>query len=145
MAGGTRVVAGTLMARTVGELAQEADLIIMGKVQAVLPTEHPTGEPATSVVIDVARSWKTLSPAKVRVIQPVGTVEGIRQQVPGLPSFEIGEDVIVFLVESSAGEYEVLHGKEGKLKVVADPQSHRLMVQDVTDTLADLSEVLRQF
>lgn len=138
-------VAGTLLPQTIGELAHEANLIIRGKVEALLPAEQESGEPATTVLIAVHQAWKATAPSQVRVILPIGTHEGLRQQVPGVPSFHIGEDVIVFLVQLSPGQYEVLHGKQGKLTIVADPRGQRLMVQDVTGSLADLSEVLKLF
>jgi hypothetical protein len=96
-------------------------------------------------VIAVHQAWKARAPSHVRVIQPLGALGGLRQEVPGLPSFQIGEDVIVFLVQLSPGQYEVVHGKQGKLTIMADPQGRGFMVQDVTGSLADLSEVLKLF
>jgi len=60
---------------------------------------------------------------------PVGTVDGIRCTIPGMPSFAPGEEVVLFLTEEGADGYPWVVGlSQGKFSVASDPVSRRKVV-----------------
>jgi hypothetical protein len=136
--------ATTLPSRTLVGLSQEAHLIVRGTVQKLLEGPEPL---STTVVISVQQSWKDKPASPIKLIQPEGTRGNLTAAVPGLPSFRLGEDVLVFLIRNSENEYEVLHGKQGKLRVRATRHGSSVLEDsagrqlDLTETLTYLSSL----
>lgn len=64
---------------------------------------------------------------EIRVVQPGGAVGGIVQQVSGAATFEISEDVVVFLSQRGADDYAVVGMALGKYRVGVSRESGRLV------------------
>lgn len=88
---------------------------------------------------DAAREWiltystfrieKTLKGApaqEITIVTPGGTVDGIAQEVIGVPRFREGEENVVFVRNSKAGP-TVLFLEQGNYKVVEDESGERLV------------------
>ncbi len=132
------LLGATLQPKSLEQLVREADLIIQGRVQAVTPGSK--GTLTTFVVVSVQAQWKGTKRKTVRLILPRGSEGGITQEVPGLPTFRIGEEVILFLVRDSSGEYEILAGKQGKFSIQTDLQTGKQFVEDLTGSRSDLAQ-----
>ncbi len=128
----------TAQSKSLEQLVREADLIIQGKVQAVTPGSK--GTLTTFVVVSVQDQWKGTKRKTVRLILPRGSEGGITQEVPGLPTFRIGEAVILFLVRGSGRGYEILGGKQGKFSIKTDPQTGMQVVEDLAGSRSDLAQ-----
>src|SRR5262249_51175330 len=102
------------------ELTQEADLILRGTVEEVQPSSNDKDPFSTLVVLAVQEAWKQKSGPTLRLRLPQGTQSEITQAVPGLPTFRVGEEGIVFLVREPDGEFEGLNDVHGKLTVRTD-------------------------
>lgn len=136
------VLGATLQPKTLEQLIRGADLILRGQVQAVTPGPQKEGAPRTTVVISVQEQWKGTRLSTLRLVLPRGTEGGITQDVPGLPTFRVGEEVILFLVREARGQYHVLGGKQGKFAIKPDPRSGKPVVEDLTGTQFDLLQFL---
>ena len=132
------LLGATLQSKSLEQLVREADLIIQGRVQAVTPGSKGTF--TTSVVVSVQDQWKGTKRKTVRLILPRGSEGGITQEVPGLPTFRVGEEVILFLVRESRGGYEILAGKQGKFSIQTDLQTGKQFVEDLTGSRSDLAQ-----
>ena len=136
------VSGGTWPPTSLAELVRGADLIVRGQVQAVTSGPRQEGAPGTTVVVSVLEQWKGTRISTLRLVQPRGTEGGIAQEVPGLPTFRAGEEVILFLVREPRTGYSVLGGKQGKFSVRTDPGSGKRVVEDVTGAQFDLAQFL---
>jgi hypothetical protein len=135
-------LAATLQPTSIEELAQQADLIILGSVQRLVPSTRDPEAPTTRVVIRVTQSWKEQAAPKIELVQPQGAAKGITQAVPGLSTFRRGEEVLVFLVRDPEGAYTVLQGAHGKLSVLRQGRKGKAVVTDVAGAERDLAEIL---
>ena len=136
------VPGATLQPQSLQALIRDADLIVRGRVEAIKPTPRTGGALSTIVVISVREQWKGPRLSTLRVAQPQGTEGEITQAVPGLPTFRVGEDVILFVVRAERGTYGVLGGKQGKFSIRTDPQSGRPVVEDLAGTRLELTQFL---
>jgi len=137
-------LAATLPMSSLEELTQEADLILHGKVKEVQPSSNDKDPFSTLVVLVVQEAWKQKSGPTRRLRLPQGTQSEITQAVLGLPTFRVGEEVIVFLVREPDGEFEVLNGVHGKLTVHKDTKDGTLVVEDVSGAKTSLKTFLNR-
>lgn len=91
--------ASLLRGLTVGQLRSASDLIVAGRV---LSTETlRTGRSIeTRTRVAVTRSFKGRA-ATVTVVTPGGRIDGRRLLVAGVPAFEPGEEVLLFLYRAA--------------------------------------------
>jgi hypothetical protein len=125
------------------ELVRAADLIIRGQVQTILSGPRQHGAPGTTVVMSVLEQWKGTRISTLRLVQPRGTEGEITQEVPSLPTFRAGEEVILFLVREPGSSYSVLGAKQGKFSVRTDPVSGKRVIEDLTGAQFDLAQFIR--
>jgi hypothetical protein len=133
----------TLVFQSLEELIAGADLIVRGNVQAVTPSPSQPEGPTTQVVLTVRERWKGSKLDTLTLLLPYGTTSGITQAAPGLPTFRVGEEVILFLVREEKDQYSVLGGKQGKFSIKSEP-SGRSVVENLAGTQVDLSQFLKQ-
>ena len=126
------------------QLLHDAELIVRGTVEAVTPGPSREGVRSTAVRVSVQEQWKGRRRSRLRLLLPRGTEGGIAQEVPGAPTFQIGEEVILFVVREAPGQYRVVGGKQGKFSIKTDPRSGQRVVEDLTGTRFDLTPFLRR-
>ena len=89
------------------ELARQSDLVVHGRVVSSTPVlRGPGGQPgihtrSTIAIEEVLRGAPSSN--AVEVWTHGGALEGMRRVVVGQASFEVGEDVVVFLFEAGRG------------------------------------------
>jgi len=111
---------------------------------AHIPRPQRDGVLSTAVRVSVQEQWKGRRRSRLRLLLPRGTEGGIAQEVPGAPTFQIGEEVILFVVREAPGQYRVVGGKQGKFSIKTDPRSGQRVVEDLTGTRFDLTPFLRR-
>ena len=136
------LLSATLQSKSLEHLIHDADLIVRGTVQAITSGPRVKGAPGTTVVLAVHEQWKGSRFSTLRLIQPGGSEGGITQAVPGLPTFRIAEEVILFLVQEGRKQYTVLGGKQGKFSIRTDVRSGKQEVEDLAGTRFDLTQFL---
>ena len=98
-----------------------------------LPTEGTGRAIFTQVDLEVAEYIKGTGGSIVQIVVAGGTVEGRRMWVPGMPSFQAGEDVLLFLREGyqQAADPTVGVG-QGVFRIAADPSTGAEAVLDAS-------------
>ncbi len=107
----------TFVASSVEEMARSSEAVARGSVVSVASRVARDGRIVTDVDIAVAAAWKGAPGERVRVTVPGGEAGGVGLRVDGAPSFERGEDVVVFLARK-AGAWRVNGWALGKYRVV---------------------------
>jgi hypothetical protein len=93
-----------LRSMSLPEVAGEATRIVHGTVTDVRSGRDESDAPATWITIDVARTLKG-SVGRRLTIKQFGVAEpladGTVTRIPGLPAYQVGEEVVVFLRDDS--------------------------------------------
>lgn len=132
--------ATTMVEAPLDALIQRADLVVRGRVERV-GTRVVLGkaglEPNTHVWLRVQEQWAGPSIAGlVHIWEPGGSYEGTETSVSGTPSYEVGEDVVVFLRkdEANPGTYRTLEMTQGKFGLIKHGKTgEATAVRDLSD------------
>ncbi len=115
----TDVDAGTAIRLDIPELAQHADLVFEGRVQSATPLVGASGLIETEYLLEVERTFEGEDQNTRTVRLPGGVLaNGNGMILPGMPTVQVGEDVILFLTEPSASGVRMPVGlSQGKFRV----------------------------
>jgi len=123
--------AALFVATSVEETARSSDAVVRGTVVSVRSRLAAGGlRVLTDVEIAVASAWKGAPGAAVRVVVPGGAAAGLAAAVDGAPSFEEGEEVVVFLARAGAA-WQVMGLALGKYRVDGSGASPAVHPADV--------------
>lgn len=122
-------------------LAEAADAVVRGKVLRTgsrVKIGEGLMEPRTHVWIRVEEviAGEPRAGDVVHVWEPGGRYEGVETVVAGAPHYEVGEEVVVFLVHDDAqpGLYRTLEMTQGKYHILEEAQQGQTMaVRDLSD------------
>jgi hypothetical protein len=96
--------AATFVATSVEQTARASDAVVRGTVISKASRMSPDGRGiVTDVEIAVASAWKGEPEATVRVTVRGGEVGNLGMRVDAAPSFQDGEEVVVFLARRGQG------------------------------------------
>ncbi len=109
--------AAQFVPRSIEELAAEATCVVHGRVAAVEVAAGSDGVPLTRVELAVENTWKGSSTNRIVVTQAGGTLGSRRVLVGGEATYQPGEEVVVFLVANSRGEWLTSGMAQGKFSV----------------------------
>lgn len=106
----------------VSELAGKADLIVEGRVLGKVSLRDDAGRIYTKVQIHVSEVWKGSPPASstsnlLTIVQGGGTVGDVREEVSGQVQYDLGEEVVAFLLINPRGEPVTIGLAQGKFHV----------------------------
>ena len=102
------------------DLAQRAEVIAVGRCTGCSAAWNESKKIIYSTVtIQVREYVKGFAGPELQFRQLGGTAGGKSLQVPGMPEFTAGQEVVVFLAKDSIGKLQVLGMKQGKFKIVA--------------------------
>ena len=112
----------------VSELAGKADLIVEGRVLGKVSLRDDASRIYTKVQIQVSEVWKGSPPASstsnlLTIVQGGGTVGDVREEVSGQVQYDLGEEVVAFLVINPRGEPVTIGLAQGKFHVWRDRQT----------------------
>jgi len=116
----------------VEDLSQRADLVLHGTVASKTCLKDPQGRIYTRIEFKVAEVWKgTLATNTFVIVHGGGTVGEERVEVDGEATYEIGEELVAFLVLNQRREGVSIGLAQGKFKVWKDdatgePFAHNL-------------------
>lgn len=103
------------------EMADSADLILEGKVVSLSCLRDQAGRIFTRVEVDVAETWKgRIEGKRLEVFHGGGVLGESRVRVAGQVHFQIGEEVVLFLVRNDRGEAVTLGLAQGKFQIISD-------------------------
>lgn len=121
--GATSALATVVARRSVPEMVAAADRILEGRVESAVAFEAPIGIVATRVTLTVERGFRNAKEGDTWAFDiPGGEVGDRGLLIPGMPSFEVGEGVLLFLTaDTEAGIRLPVGLGQGKYRVVRDP------------------------
>ena len=119
----TEALATTMVPRSVEDLARASQSI----VRATTLSSHSTWDASHRVIITTVRlralekiAGNIEAAAEFEVEQMGGIADGIEMTVIGAPSFEAGQEVVLFLQPDAQGHLGVVDLAQGKLEVSRD-------------------------
>lgn len=105
-------------------LTAQADVVLQGTVLSQTCQRDPAGRIFTRVEIEVTEVWKgAISGSPFQVVHGGGTLGERRSVVGGQVEYDVGEEVVVFLVRNTRGEGVTLGLRQGKFHVWKDAQT----------------------
>jgi len=123
-AGATQVLYQSL-----DQLGQNSSAVVQGKVAGLRSywNENHT-KIFTETTITVDEVFKGQPGGTVRVVQLGGTVDNIRVTAHGALQWRQGEEIVLFLEETSIDTYQVAGFSQGKFQIERDPRTGAVSV-----------------
>lgn len=114
------------------ELTKDADLIVLGTVQAKSVHRDPESRIYTRIAVQVSEVWKgTISSNSLTIYQGGGTLGDEHQEVSGEAEYAVGEEVVAFLVLNQRGQPITLALAQGKFHVWLDKETGQKVAHNV--------------
>ena len=125
------------------ELIETADRVLWARVEAIEERNDELGLPATFITLSVSERLKGDTPATLTIKQ-VGRItpdaDGRIFRISGLPTYQIDEELIIFLHRTSVGGFTSPVGfGQGKFRVIREGQE--AFVINNPQTLHTLSQM----
>ncbi|HYV44700.1 MAG TPA: hypothetical protein VFA20_07565 [Myxococcaceae bacterium] len=121
------------------QLTRQSDVVVHGTVKGKESRWSGDGRRIlTDVQIEVRESFKGSPARTVTVQQPGGVVGDIGQRVDGLATFDVGEEVVVFLERWGTQRFQVTAAAQGKFRVERSSDGTRVFAVPDRNADADL-------
>lgn len=118
--------AGLMVPMSIEQMAERAQLIVRGTVRSKSCQRDPAGRIYTKVVLDVREIWKgTHAKGELTIVHGGGILGEERVAVSNQVQYDIGEEVVAFLVLNHRGEAVTLGLCQGKFHVWKDEAGQR--------------------
>ena len=108
--------AATFVATSVEEVTRSSEAVVRGVVVARAARATADGRIVTDVELAVTSTWKGAPAGAVRLVVPGGSLGSVALAVDAAPTFEDGEEVVVFLARRGAA-WRVMGHALGKYRV----------------------------
>jgi len=118
---------------SIEEIRDKADVIVQGVVQSKTCARDADGRIFTRIEMAVTETWKaptTLS-TNVSIVQSGGILGEEGAMVAGQANYEIGEEVVAFLVANPRGELVTFGLAHGKFHVSKHPKTGEKFAQNI--------------
>jgi molybdopterin-binding protein len=103
-------------------LAAKAQLILHGTVLSTTVLRDDAGSIYTKINLQVSEVWKgTLATNHFTIVHGGGVLGEITTTATGQVSFDVGEEVVAFLVLNQRGEGVCIGLSQGKFQIWSDP------------------------
>ncbi len=125
------LAAALMIPLSIEELTGQAQLVLQGRVLSKSCQRDATGRIYTKVELQVAEVWKgTLATNPLTVVHGGGILGEERVVVSGQVDYQIGEEIVAFLVFNPRGEAVTVGLAQGKFHVWKEPASGTAFVQN---------------
>jgi hypothetical protein len=116
---------------TIAELSKESNLIVRGEVISKTCERDAQGRIYTQIELDVREVWKgTLKTNKLTIVQGGGVLGEESVVVSGQVQYDMGEEVVVFIVYNGAHEAVTLGMTQGKFHLERPKNSSQVYVHN---------------
>jgi hypothetical protein len=134
LAPGSHADAATVEAMTLNDMAQRAQMIVIGRVVGLRADWNARRTRIyTYVTLEVERFLKGgAGEREITVRHWGGEVGAFRSLVPGSPQFVVGEEVLLFCAGTRARVPTVLGLALGKFTITRDRQGTRILRRDIS-------------
>ncbi|MEK7674403.1 MAG: hypothetical protein AAB676_01040 [Verrucomicrobiota bacterium] len=125
------LAAAVMIPLSIEELTGQAQLVLHGQVLSKSCQRDPTGRIYTKVDLQVAEVWKgNLAASRLTVVHGGGILGEERVVVSGQVDYQIGEEIVAFLLFNPRGEAVTVGLAQGKFHVWKEPASGTAFVQN---------------
>ncbi len=138
------VHATTLKRMSVGDLSRAAHAIVRARC-VTNSTRWDAGEIFTFTTFDVEEVWKGSPPANVTVRLIGGHADDLTSTVSGVPRFQPGEQLVLFLEETAVGDYSVVSWVQGTFRIDRDRATGEEIVTQDTAAFAVFDPASHRF
>lgn len=108
--------ATTLARMTVEQMTRAAQLVVRAKCLEN-SSGWDAGEIWTFSEFQVEDAWKGAQPSTLRVRLLGGRAGNLASNVPGIPRFQLGEEVVLFLEPTERGDFSVVSWVQGTFRI----------------------------
>jgi hypothetical protein len=138
------VGATTLARMSLEKMARAAPLIVRARC-AGNSTGWDAGEIWTFTNFDVEEIWRGSAPPEISVRLLGGRVGNLTSTVSGVPRFQPGEEVILFLEPTPRGDFSVTSWTQGTLRIRRDPRTGEENATQDSASIATFDPATRRF
>jgi hypothetical protein len=141
---GAMAGATTLARMSVAQMSRAAQVIVRGQCQSNT-TGWDTGEIWTFTTFEVQEVWRGEVPAQISVRLLGGTAGNLTSSVAGIPRFQPGEEVVLFLERTQRGDFSIVSWEQGTFRIRRDIRTGEESVTQDTAALAMFDPTTRRF
>lgn len=123
------VGATTLVRMDLDALARSAEFVVRARCVAT-EARWESGSIWTFAQFEVLESFKGAPPRSLRVRLPGGRTGNMHTRVDGVPEFSSGEETVLFVERTSAGDLGVTSWAQGTFRVRRDASGESHLIQD---------------
>jgi hypothetical protein len=136
--------ATTLKRMFIADLSRAAHTVV--RVRCVEnSTRWDSGEIWTFTAFEVEEVWKGSSPVRITVRLIGGEVGSLKSTVSGVPRFIRGEELVLFLERTAAGDFSVVSWVQGTFRITRERSTGSEIVTQDTAGFAVLDPVSHRF
>jgi hypothetical protein len=136
--------ATTLQRMSVAKMSNAAHAIVRARCVAN-STRWDAGEIWTFTTFDVEETWKSSTRGRITVRLLGGEVGNLKSTVSGVPRFAPGEELVLFLERTAAGDFSVLSWVQGTFRIGHDRAMNEEIVTQDTAAFAILNPASHRF
>jgi hypothetical protein len=116
---------------SIEQLAEQSAVIVRGTVRSKSCQRDPAGRIYTRVELQIAEAWKgAMITNRFCIVQGGGILGDRKTVVSGQVEYDIGEEVVAFLVLNQRGEGVTLGLSQGKFHLWKDPASGEYLARN---------------
>jgi hypothetical protein len=112
------------------ELIRRADAIVIGSALSSYPQLNTSGGIETVTVLSIEETIKGTAAGTINIVEPGGELGKRATVVAGVPRFEEGKRVLLFLARTGTDRWAVTQLVLGKFSYESDVSGRRLLVRD---------------
>jgi hypothetical protein len=138
------VHATTFLKMSIAEMAHQAPLIVRARCLASSVTWQ-SGEIWTLTNFDIVEVWRGSASGSLTVRLLGGTTGNLTSTVSGVPRFQPGENVILFLEPTARGDYSVVSWEQGTFRIRRVRATKEESAEQDSSSFATFDPVTRRF
>jgi hypothetical protein len=129
---------------SLAKLSRTAQAIVRARCVAN-STRWEDGEIWTIADFQIEETWKGATPYRFTIRLLGGTVGNITSTVEGVPRFQSGDDVVLFLETTKYGDYSVESWMQGTFRVALDRRTSSALITQDTAAFTTFDPVTKTF
>ena len=134
----------TLARMTLAQMSRAAEVIVRAQCQANA-TGWDAGDIWTFTTFQVEEVWRGAAPAQISVRLLGGRSGNITSVVAGIPRFQAGEEVVLFLERTPRGDFSIVSWEQGTFRIRRDLRTGEESATQDTASLATFDPAARRF
>jgi hypothetical protein len=144
MVGGPAARGTTFARMSVEEMVAAADAVVHARCLGT-DTRREAGELWTFASFEVEETWKGVAPRLISVRLLGGRLGNLTYRVEGVPEFRTGEEVVLFLQRTRAGDFAITSWVQGTFRVRRDSEASGPLVMQDSSSMALFDPATQRF